>query len=262
MQQLDLGLREPVAMALVKLPLIRCSDGDSILRGGNLRIGQGIHAEQVDSLLHFRLLIEVVFHGHVRQFPHQRQPLDERLAILQEIFLRLGGIGLQNIISSPAVIGFPSMDATAVSGGTAEGTCAHIADAAKSAIINGDFIGEFLQRGFPNYITRPRVSTAIHLIPVRRLTPLDLRPAASGGQIRSRFFFRLIAHCDFIHHLLAPPVFARRVATPLCCSTLVLPVRVATPPWTCTSNLSVEILDFASLARIVRSTATSSDAEC
>src|ERR1017187_4990792 len=51
----------------------------------------------------------------------------------------------------------------------------------------------------------------------------------------------------------APPVLARRVATPLCCTTPVWPSMVATPPCTRTWNLSALILDLANLARMAAS---------
>ena len=60
----------------------------------------------------------------------------------------------------------------------------------------------------------------------------------------------------------APALFASRVAVPLCCSTSVFPLMVATPPWTCTSNLFFEIFEAANRARIAFSTCVSSDAEC
>ena len=52
---------------------------------------------------------------------------------------------------------------------------------------------------------------------------------------------------------MAPPVFANRVATPLCWITLVLPSIVATPFCTDTVKCSALIFDFANFARMVRS---------
>src|SRR5229473_2247715 len=60
----------------------------------------------------------------------------------------------------------------------------------------------------------------------------------------------------------APAFFASLVAVPLCCSTSVFPVMVATPPCTWTSNLSLDILEAASLARIAFSISASFDEEC
>src|SRR5690349_7427859 len=56
---------------------------------------------------------------------------------------------------------------------------------------------------------------------------------------------------------IAPAARASRVAVPLCWSTPVLPVRVARPPWTWTSNLSAPILDAAKRARIAFSSSAS-----
>src|SRR5665213_3157579 len=51
----------------------------------------------------------------------------------------------------------------------------------------------------------------------------------------------------------APPVFARRVATPLCWITFVLPSIVATPFCTETVKCSALIFDFVNFARMTRS---------
>ena len=60
----------------------------------------------------------------------------------------------------------------------------------------------------------------------------------------------------------APAVFAIRVATPLCWITSVRPSMVATPPCTCTWNLSALIFDLANLARIAASSCASVSFGC
>ena len=86
-----------------------------------------------------------------------------------------------------------------------------------------------------------------------RVTAFDLRTPPAFFQIRGGLLLCGIAHLDAILTAIAPALLAMRVAEPLCWTTSVRPSIVATPPCTCTWNLSAPAFDLENFARIAAS---------
>ena len=83
-------------MVLIELLLLLAGNGDRVHGGGGLRAGQPLPAGDFQLFFEGALLIEMGLLRHLRQFLEQRELLDEGLAILEEILLRLGRAHLQD----------------------------------------------------------------------------------------------------------------------------------------------------------------------